>query len=90
MFSQTNFTRKALLFQPSFGEGIVNPMLDCWIAKHEIFVKDAWEVGENDIEGTAIHEGDDPIIPKGITNPPILELFRAKRKQQPNKRKRSH
>ena len=66
----------------------INPMLDYYIAKHEIFVKDAWEVGKNDIEGSAIHEGDDPIIPEGITNPPILELLQAKKEQQPHKHKR--
>lgn len=66
----------------------VDPMIDHYIAKREIFVKNAWEVGKNDIEGTAIYDTDDPIIPNGIANPPILELLQAKRSPQPQKRKR--
>ena len=67
----------------------IDPMLDYYIAKREIYVKDAWEIGKNDIEGTAIHDDDDPIIPKGVTNPPIFELLQIKRGGKPRKRKRS-
>jgi len=67
----------------------IHPMLDYCISKREIHVKDAWEIGKNDLEGTAIHEDDDPIIPEGVTNPPIFELLQIKRKGKPRKRKRS-
>lgn len=67
----------------------ITPMLDYYIAKKEIYVKDAWEIGINDVEGTAIYESDDPIIPKDITNPPVFELLRAKGKRISPKRKRS-
>ena len=66
----------------------IKPMMDHYIAKREIYIKDAWEVGKNDLEGMAIHEDDNPIIPDEVRNPPILELLRAKRGQRPSKRKR--
>ena len=57
----------------------IGPMLDYCIEKRELYIKDAWNVGKNDLEGTAIHKNDDPIIPKDIANPPILDLLRIKR-----------
>ncbi len=66
----------------------IHPMLDYYITKREIYVKDAWEIGTNDIEISAISEDDDPIIPKGVTHPPIFQLLRIKRDGKPKKRKR--
>ena len=48
------------------------------IKKFDITVVDAWEVGPNDIEMMAIDRNDNPIIPKGIETPPILETFKRK------------
>jgi hypothetical protein len=48
------------------------------IKKFDITVVDAWEVGPNDIEIMAIDRNDNPIIPKGIENPPILEALKRK------------
>lgn len=48
------------------------------IRKFDISVIEAWEIGPNDIEITAIRENDDPIIPDGVIDPPIRESFKRK------------
>jgi hypothetical protein len=48
------------------------------INKFDITVIDAWEVGPNDIEIMAIDKNDDPIIPKNVENPPILEALKRR------------
>jgi hypothetical protein len=47
----------------------------------ELSVKYAWEVSVNDMEMTAIAATDDPIIPNEITNAPVLEVLKMKRKR---------
>jgi len=48
------------------------------IRKFDINVIEAWEIGPNDIEIMAIQENDEPIIPEGVINPPILESLKRK------------
>ena len=60
----------------------IKPFLDFYIAKREIFIKYAWEIGKNDLEGVAIQSDDDPIIPKEEKNPPIIELLNLKRERE--------
>jgi hypothetical protein len=60
----------------------INPFLDYYIAKREIFIKYAWEIGMNDLEGVAIQSDDDPIIPEEEKNPPIIELLKLKRERE--------
>ncbi len=59
----------------------IKPFLDFYIAKREIFIKYAWEIGKNDLEGVAIQSDDDPIIPKEEKYPPIIELLNLKRER---------
>jgi hypothetical protein len=40
-----------------------------------LIVKDAWEIGENDIDRVVIRENDRPIIPDGNTNAPVLKIL---------------
>jgi hypothetical protein len=54
---------------------------DYYLVKREIHVREAWEIGKHDIDVAAIHKDDDPIIPTGKRNPPVLELLRWKREQ---------
>ena len=59
------------------------------LQRAELAVREAWEVGVNDIDSTAIYPGDDPIVPPGMKNPPIVALLKGKEaKQAPRKRKR--
>ena len=55
------------------------------IEKHELRLKQAWEITENDLEIFAISEDDDPIIPDGIKAPPLLKALASiskRRKRQ--------
>jgi hypothetical protein len=46
------------------------------IAKREVFIRDAWKIGPNDIDAAGLHGDDDPIIPPDQPNAPVLELLR--------------
>lgn len=48
------------------------------IRKFHINVLEAWNIGPNDIEVMAIHSDDDPLIPEGISNAPIIESIKRK------------
>jgi len=48
------------------------------IRKSHITVVDAWQVGLNDIEVMAIDEDDEPVIPEGISDAPIIEVLKRK------------
>lgn len=48
------------------------------ILKFDVKVVEAWEVGPNDVEMIAIQKDDDPLIPDGISSPPIVETLRQK------------
>lgn len=52
------------------------PYFDKIILKQKIEIKNAWEIGFQDIEGSVIKKGDDPIIPDNIVNAPVLELLK--------------
>jgi hypothetical protein len=48
------------------------------IRKYDINVIEAWKIGPNDIEMMAIHSDDEPLIPEGVSNPPIIESLKRK------------
>ena len=54
---------------------------DYYLIKRELHVREAWEIGRHDVDGVAIHEDDDPIIPTAQKDPPVLELLRWRREQ---------
>jgi len=59
------------------GQDIPDVLVDEGIVKHECMKKNAWEVGPNDIDsGLIMAEDVNPVIPDGISNPPILELLK--------------
>jgi hypothetical protein len=70
----------ALLLAPAFApsgfDGSQTPAIDfgLGIGVHHVHVRQAWEVGRNDLEAVAIR-GDDPIIPENVENPPVLALL---------------
>ncbi len=55
------------------------PFIQEGINKKELYIKFAWEVGESDLEAVAIYEDDDPFIPKGIEDPPIIKTIERKK-----------
>lgn len=56
----------------------IEPFLDMGILKRKLDVRDAWEIGENDLDCIAIKENDQPIIPDDISDAPILKLLQRK------------
>jgi len=52
------------------------PVSDVHIAKRELNVRDAWQIERNDPDVVGICEDDDPIIPTGQQDAPILEVLR--------------
>ena len=48
------------------------------IRKFGINVLEAWKIGPNDIEVMAIRSDDNPLIPEGVSNPPIIESLKRK------------
>lgn len=49
---------------------------EIYIVKQSLHVRDAWEIGVNDIDSMGIAEDDDPLIPPGVTDVPVLELIK--------------
>ena len=52
------------------------PVSDVHIAKRELNVRDAWQIGRNDPDVVGIREDDDPIIPAGQQDAPVVEVLR--------------
>jgi hypothetical protein len=58
---------------------------DFRIGKRELVVREAWQIGENDPDICAIREGDQPIIPAGVEDPPVkraLESFKQLKRRK--------
>ena len=53
-------------------------MKDC-IVKRELHVRQAWEIGPNDLDAMGVAEDDQPIIPADKPDAPVLELLRWRR-----------
>ena len=50
-----------------------------YLLKKHLVIREAWEVGWNDIDRLAINENDDPIIPEGQQEAPVLKLLSKRR-----------
>jgi hypothetical protein len=66
---------------PDFGRaGAPEPVdRELCILIHQVHVLDAWQVGLNDLEASAIDVDDDPIIPDGVNDPPVLKVIKKKK-----------
>ena len=49
------------------------------IVKTKLFVKNAWEIGMDDLDFIAIKKGDQPYIPDNVQNAPVLEVLKRKK-----------
>jgi hypothetical protein len=56
------------------------PFFDLSIVKRELNIRSAWEIGENDPDVWGIQEDDDPIIPNGVVNAPVLRTLQRFKK----------
>jgi hypothetical protein len=50
-----------------------------YIVKRDLHVRQAWEIGPNDIDAMGVTEDDHPVIPGERLNAPVLELLRWRR-----------
>lgn len=79
----------AFLLAPAhFDASGPTPLVQLAISKRHIQIRQAWEIGENDPDISALHDDDEPIIPSDITNPPViraLERIRAIRRDSHDK-----
>lgn len=53
----------------------IKPFFDSSILKTTLIIKEAWEIGENDLDRVVIKGNDRPIIPKGNSEAPILKIL---------------
>ena len=53
------------------GEVLGMPSTQLAITKKHLDIREAWEIGENDPDMAVLRENDPPIIPSGVTNPPV-------------------
>jgi len=50
-----------------------------WIGKRALRIIPAWKIGRNDPDCAGIGPDDDPIIPEGINNAPVLGIFERRK-----------
>ena len=58
------------------GRSEPEPILDKSILKRELNVRQAWEIGRNDIDSPGIRDDDDPVIPDGHSDAPVLDVIK--------------
>jgi len=76
-----NFKKYKLIPASMNDKGGVEPIFDKAITKSSLIIKDAWEIGINDLERAVIQKDDNPIIPeKYKDNAPILEVLKEFKK----------
>jgi hypothetical protein len=49
------------------------------IFKHQIHIREAWEIGINELDSMGIDLADDPVVPPGVTEPPFQAIQQAMR-----------
>lgn len=54
---------------------VKEPMLSLAIKKWHLNIREAWEIGPNDLDGIGIRPDDDPVVPPGESNPPVFALL---------------
>jgi hypothetical protein len=59
--------------------GHIIPYYETAIIKKELHIRNAWEIGENDMDMVVIKSGDLPIIPSEVNNAPVLDLLKKKK-----------
>jgi hypothetical protein len=73
-----NAQKKYILYPAKISSDFRNiePFFDKGIVKTTLSIKEAWQIGENDIERIAIKASDTPIIPSGEKDAPILKIIK--------------
>jgi hypothetical protein len=58
------------------------------VAKRELIVRDAWQIGENDPDLLALLDDDDPIVPPYVAKPPVTKALEIARAMRARRRRR--
>ena len=67
------------LLAPAFGDGSPTLEMSVALVKFHLDVRPAWQIGENDPDIVAVHDDDEPIIPAGMDDAPILKALQARK-----------
>lgn len=49
------------------------------LLKHHLHIRPAWQIGENDHDIIALDEEEDPFIPEGVVDAPVVKAIAARR-----------
>ena len=72
---------KRFTFFPSSTKSLLPEHLQYGIIKSSITIKYAWQIGLDDQNQVAIDAADEPILPEGISDIPILALLKQRKKK---------
>ncbi len=61
------------------GQLLGEPSFELSILKRDIFIRQAWNIGENDPDISCLNETDEPIVPANVIDPPFIKALRKKR-----------
>ena len=78
LINQFNVRKEYKLYPAGkiFGEKGFESYYNKGILKRELNIRNAWQIGEHDIDRVEIKENDNPIIPKDINDAPVLKLLK--------------
>jgi hypothetical protein len=83
MFEGTFKILKKYIFFPSSTDVLLpEHYLKYGIIKSKITIKNAWQIGIDDPNQVAIHDTDEPVLPEGIEDIPILSLLKQKKENK--------
>ena len=51
-------------------------LLNARLMRTKLEIRWAWEIGDNDPDAVVLSDDDDPIIPAGVSSPPVLDALR--------------
>ena len=71
------------------GEILEMPPDQFLISKRQLYIREAWQIGENDPDISALRKDDEPIIPAGVTDPPINKALRQIRSFRQTRNRRN-
>jgi hypothetical protein len=57
-------------------DGTPEALIDLSLGKYDLVVREAWEIRENDPDGSALDPDDPPVIPLGQPNAPVLKALK--------------
>lgn len=61
-------------------DGTIEPYFDLAILKKKLTIRDAWEIGEHDLDCVVIKKEDKPFIPFDKPDAPIINLLKRKKR----------